>query len=344
MKNGDGPVAGPACIYIVSCGHSGSTLLEVLLGRHRQVAAAGEAANFSLQCLRDESTKWPGKCSCGARPADCPVWSHVLARIEAEYGVNMRERPLDFRVSDIGLEEEYRGRAFRRMPFTRARRAFWRALRYEQYTGGALASTLCGVYRPQRRWAENRAFVLRGLAEVSNVSTVIDSSKDPLDMRDLYAYSGLPMKVLFLTRDCRGNVWSALRRGVYRGRAREQAINLAAREWVTFNARIRRLLEGMRREDWMHVRYEDLCKDPQGTLRSAFEFAGLDDDPSVLDEREHIAHTIAGNRIRFTNRQATISEDSAWRDNLQPADLDLIARIAAPLAQTFGYVGLEPNG
>jgi hypothetical protein len=328
---------GAVCLYVASRGHSGSTILEVLLGRHREIAAGGEVANFALQCYRDGDTSWRGECSCGARPFDCPVWGQVIAAVEAEYHVNMRQNPFAFRLSDVGLEEEFRGRrAPFRVPFSFSRRVFWRYLRYQQYTSNHALATLLRGYRPQAEWAMRRGFVLSKLAEIQGRNAIIDSSKDPLDMRDLYEHSSMPVKILFLTRDCRGNVFSFIKRhGLKYGR--EGTIKRAARDWVAVNSRISQLLEGIGRSDWMHLRYEDLCRNPAKVLASVFDFMNLPDDPSILDDREHLEHSIAGNKIRFSNKQALIKEDTAWQEHFEKSDLELIARISSPLAQRLGY-------
>jgi hypothetical protein len=111
----------------------------------------------------------------------------------------------------------------------------------------------------------------------------------------------------------------------------------AAREWVAVNSRIRTLLEGVARQDWLHVQYEELCRAPEATLRSIFEFIGLPNDPTVLEDRVHVAHTIAGNRIRLSNTRAAIHEDMGWHEHLGEAELRTIAAIAGPLARSLGY-------
>jgi hypothetical protein len=327
----------PTCIYIASRGHSGSTLLEVLLGRHPQIASAGEVANLGLQCLRDGQTSWRGQCGCGERPFDCPIWGRVLERIEDEYGFDMRTQPLAFKISDVGLEEEHRSKAFRRLPFVWARNAFWRMLRQQQYAGSPLLAKLSRFYEPQREWAANRSFVLKTLAQIRSVTAVVDSSKDPLGMRDMYDFAPLPVKILFLTRDCRGNVWSFAKRNGYLQHRRRETLSRAARDWVAVNGRIRQLLDGVAPQDWMQVQYEELCRDSRATLRTIFEFIGVANDDSVLEDREHLEHTIAGNRIRLSNTRANIAEDTAWEKHLDRDDLAAIAKIAAPLARTFGY-------
>ncbi len=64
-------------VYIGGYGHSGSTMLEYLLTASPEVLACGEVASV----LRDRSRK--GKCTCGRRVKECPVWGPIFAAPEA---------------------------------------------------------------------------------------------------------------------------------------------------------------------------------------------------------------------------------------------------------------------
>jgi hypothetical protein len=63
-------------VYIGGYGHSGSTLLEYLLAASPKVIACGEVASV----LRDRLPK--GKCTCGRRVKECPVWGPIFAAPE----------------------------------------------------------------------------------------------------------------------------------------------------------------------------------------------------------------------------------------------------------------------
>ena len=66
-------------IYIESLGHSGTTLLDVLLNAHSKIASAGELKKLH-EFLPDEKRR----CTCGATPINtCEFWSKVLKELEA---------------------------------------------------------------------------------------------------------------------------------------------------------------------------------------------------------------------------------------------------------------------
>ncbi|HLT90025.1 MAG TPA: sulfotransferase [Woeseiaceae bacterium] len=330
----------PVYLYISSRGHSGSTFLSMLLARHPQVAAVGELAHLPLQVARDEKASWIGRCSCGERPFDCTFWGPVLREIGQEQGVDLEARPFGWRISDVGLEEEHRAAAPLRVPLVWARNRFWRLIRYGQYMLPAPLALPFMPYQPQRKWGRNRAILVEKIARAFKVDAVVDASKDPLDMIDVYRHAPLPVKIIYLTRDCRGNVWSMLKR-LLPGETRESRLVSAANEWRSVNGRIWRLIRDVPQDAWLHVKYEDICRQPSVELNRIFEFAGLEpiDVTAAISESavDRHAHTIGGNRVRFTSDAIRIREDQAWRENLTPDELAVIDRISGPLARELGY-------
>lgn len=331
----------PVYIYIAARGHSGSTLLTLLLARHPQVVAVGELANLPLQLARDETTKWVGECSCGERPLACPMWGTVLGRIEASEGVDLNADPFSWRISDIDMEEEYRDKAPLRSPFVWARNRLWRAVRYAQYYAPRFLRPLLGIYRPQKTWGRNRSTLATEIAKENGVDAIVDASKDPLDMLDVYENATMPVKVIHLTRDARGNIFSMIKK-LKPDDPREGPVTRASHEWVKVNQRIWELAQQVPAADYLHVRYEEICRDPEGTMQRLFEFVGLEPHDVVSSQDDAAGdsdqgHTIGGNKIRFTSEKLHIREDFRWRENLTEDDLAIVRRIAGPMSDTLGH-------
>ncbi len=326
----------PIYVYIAGRGHSGSTLLTLLLGRHERISSMGEVANLSLQCYRDHRTRWPGLCSCGERPFDCPVWSTVIDDIKRDHGKDLQSAPFSWRVSDVGLEEEFRRKAIWRTPVFWASNKAWRTLRHLQYSHVPVFSPMARAWRPQTVWVENRCYVGERIAAYFGTDAVVDASKDYLGMRDIAGYSPLPVRILFMTRDPRGNVWSSAKRArssIERGLAVRKGIQ----DWNVVNGRAFRLLQDVPQSRWMHLRYEDLCREPQDVLRRVMEFIGLPYSDAMLDGDDDNQHTIAGNKIRLSKSRLEIREDFAWRDNLVDEELQKIRESCSALADHLGY-------
>ncbi len=62
-------------VAIMSCGHSGSTLLDLLLGVHPKIVGLGELAN-SLN--KKSKNLINTTCSCGERITNCNFWSKII--------------------------------------------------------------------------------------------------------------------------------------------------------------------------------------------------------------------------------------------------------------------------
>jgi hypothetical protein len=66
-------------IYITGQGHSGSTLLDLIIGSHSDVVSVGEIKPKSLHYLDDAKSN--KKCICGSRIRDCDFWNGVTSRL-----------------------------------------------------------------------------------------------------------------------------------------------------------------------------------------------------------------------------------------------------------------------
>jgi len=75
-------------IYILSLGHSGSTLLDLLLSYHDKVIGLGEV--YSVIGDKDSNLEQTEDiCSCGKQMSKCPVWSYSINKEGAEAGKNL---------------------------------------------------------------------------------------------------------------------------------------------------------------------------------------------------------------------------------------------------------------
>ena len=62
-------------LYIMSRPHSGSTILDILMGNSASVESVGQ--------LVSDMGKLDNPCACGATIRDCPFWQEVRAEVEA---------------------------------------------------------------------------------------------------------------------------------------------------------------------------------------------------------------------------------------------------------------------
>lgn len=62
-------------IYITSLSHSGSTLLNLLLGRHPKIIGLGETNNSIRKINKEQNI-----CTCGSSAFECEIWGEVLRK------------------------------------------------------------------------------------------------------------------------------------------------------------------------------------------------------------------------------------------------------------------------
>ncbi len=66
-------------IYIAGLGHSGSTILDLILGCHSDIVGLGEIMPFIRR--KDRTPDLNSTCSCGKKGYDCYFWSEVEKHI-----------------------------------------------------------------------------------------------------------------------------------------------------------------------------------------------------------------------------------------------------------------------
>ena len=59
-------------LYIAGNGHSGSTLLDIIIGSSPDIFSAGELTFITRDSIFEEY------CSCGCLIKECPVWSKIV--------------------------------------------------------------------------------------------------------------------------------------------------------------------------------------------------------------------------------------------------------------------------
>lgn len=90
-------------IYILSSGHSGSTLLDLILGSHSKIESAGEIFRFgdfmSLNSKRPDNKRI---CTCGVHVNECNFWNLICAELKNSFGENAIEQKFgNERESDV---------------------------------------------------------------------------------------------------------------------------------------------------------------------------------------------------------------------------------------------------
>ena len=153
-------------IYIAGNGHSGSTLLDIILGSNEGCFSAGELTFICRDTIMEEY------CSCKSKIPDCLVWSEVIKIWESEREISY---------------EKYKELRFR---FERNKTTF---------------RTLYNRFLPSeafRQYCYATLKLFQAIQKVTGSSVVIDSSKSPQRIAVLSKI--LDVKVLHICRDFTG--------------------------------------------------------------------------------------------------------------------------------------------
>lgn len=301
--------------FICAAGHSGSTLLDMLLGSHSRAESIGEVINLPMDLALDSP------CACGRPIQQCDLWPEVVRGLGVDPRLDPYALNLGYTMPTVG---DPALTSPRHRWLTRPRIALaWLQLRHGWPTLGLLTPTFsAGI-------ATTLALYDR-VRERTGKQVIVDSSKHYVRAAALYAAQPERTRIVMLVRDGRGVFYSGLRHGFGRRRS--------VSAWRNHHARTFDLLE--RRvppEHRLAIRYEDLVTDPAGALGRLCGFLDLEYEPAMLDFRAVTHHNVNGNAMKMTSTSA-LRLDEAWRTRLGSEDLAYFERLAGDLNRRLGYV------
>jgi Sulfotransferase family len=138
-----------------------------------------------------------------------------------------------------------------------------------------------------------------------------------------------------LVRDPRAAVASQMRVGLH---SQDAPLAASVTTWLTSVRRVDAFSRRLRPDQLLDVRYEDMVRDPAGTLRRICDFASLREGDAIEEmlTRERTGKFREGWHTLITQPITTATIDS-WRDQLTPAEAALVQRAAAAQFERFGY-------
>jgi hypothetical protein len=298
-------------VYIAGYGRSGTTLLDIALGQHSDIAGAGEVTTLSRHV-------WPRNehCSCGEPASNCPLWGPIgrqwMGNLAAASSM------AKYRRNQENIESIL---SYRRILRILDRQAF-------------------------KTYGEESVRLFEAIKQHSGKQVIVDSSKLPGRALALASIPGIDLFVVHLVRDGRGVAWSLLqgyKRDLKAGLQKEikpkSALRTAVR-WCVVNLVTEALRWKLGRGRYLRVKYEDLVTDPVPTLERIGEMIGLDLSDIALKLRDgepiQPAHQIAGNRLRM-NKSIRLASDETWRTQLPARERAAFDRLGGWLLRRYGY-------
>ena len=314
--NGTGAEAAGSLAYILAASYSGSTLLAMLLGAQADGCTVGE---MRAPDVGDAESYF---CSCGARIKECAFWLRVSAEMAEKGFPGFDITDADLCIHDV--DNRYLDRLLAPLP---------RGPLLEVARDIGLG--LSPAWPAHLRRIQDRNIALVDvLRNITGAKVVVDSSKVAVHLKYLLKAPALRIRILHLLRDGRAVTNSMIGHGLKRS-TRAETVAAAAASWRSNNEGAERLLARLPASQWLQLRYEDLCREPQETLRRLCGFLGMDTEHIVLDFRTRQQHVL-GNDMRLKST-SDIRLDERWRTQLSPEDLAVFEKSAGEMNRQYGY-------
>jgi len=312
-------------VYILSAGHSGSTLLDMIIGSLPGVFSLGEVTFFSWQIYRDGKMCELDQdiCSCGYKFSECSVWKKIINNLSAKVGYNIYTNPYRFDVS-IFRPLEY-GKPYKK--FHKFVRAYYNKLFYKNKFAPDLTPIF---YHYTKKQIYNNLLLFDTIKESFGVSHVVDSSKDLIRLHFLHYVRPQNTKIIVLIRDILGIAGSAVKRN-------EDPLK-AAKMWIRYYNLIINAVNKMFK-NFLLVKYEELASKPRFILNKIAKFLDkeyLSNDSLIkLDTKKY--HLIAGNPMRYKGL-ITIKPDMSWQKLLTSYQIALIKKMGEKIFDRINKV------
>ena len=257
-------------ISVIGSGHCGSTLLDMILGSHSQIAGLGQAekANFGGDKV----------CTCQRDLTKCTFWTAVFDKCKVARSGEYY-RVVRGKLAFLFGTKEYRFRPKKSTPMN------------------------------EEKYALIHKELLQKAADVAGVNIVVDSTKNP-DRLELLMRQGVQYVVVHVVRDGRAVTWSHIKKY---GKGLP-----FMRKWAMSNIKVS--LVCMRNNvQCIRIRYEDLAREPEKTIKRVLEVIGVPYEHSMLKFRSEEQHQASGNRMRLSGSDE-IREDVQWKAALPLKD------------------------
>jgi len=287
-------------IYILSQRYSGSTLLSFLLGTHPDISTIGERRKFYNKSIRPKSNEIQ-TCSCGEKFIDCEYWSAIRSRLlQRVEESNLKTNVTEFR-------------------FFNNRRKHIIADKLYQFTLlYGLPKNLQAFSNKMAKMLDVNRILTEEILDLDGNNAFLDSSKIIDQALYLSQIEEFDFYVIWLSRDPRAQVNSAIK-------YHKWSITDATERWKSEMKNNARVLDGQKM-NYTHLRYEDLCKEPEKEMQRILDFCGLDSDKFSLNFRSQTQH-IMGNGYMRLGKETKIEERKDWQEKLKKEDIALIEKL-----------------
>jgi hypothetical protein len=260
-------------LYIASSTRSGSTLLDYTLGKHANVVGIGEYCNIYGHYVKEG----PGN----AWDWKCSCGQTVdqcefWSELFLNHEGQFEMKPTIYQYSLLTF-----------LKFWIGGKSYLKSNKRTKHLVEKYFDTQENIYRKH-----------------PEISLIVDSSKDPFHLLLYLTLNHNKLKVIHLIRDGRAVVHSMTRTS--------RSFSKCVLSWFSINLLIE-LIKIKFRQNFITIKYEDFCRDPEAVLSSISSFV----DVELIDDnnKEPIIHNICGSPHRFKFKNAEIRLDERYKNN-----------------------------
>lgn len=305
-------------IYIASTGRSGSTLLDMLLGSHSQIATAGEIQILPHEIIQ----KGFMPCGCGKAIPECSFWQEVIDRV----------RPLEQPQPQIH--------------YFREKHNAGKTLRWKHLLEFNFQKILKLKQNEIDIYGENNYQLFKNFLDITEESNnvrpnwIVDASKDPYRLLWLSQSNLFNIKILHLVKNPKAFAYSMTRRIITDKTTKDQAYKLTIQKtfsWLIHNHLFSKISQNyIDKNNYLLVNYEGLASEPEKTFNRILQFVDCEPEGNFEEDfKSNTIHTIAGNPMRYKPRKIVL--DEAWKKYLPSLHQKTVDLIAASSKAKYGY-------
>jgi hypothetical protein len=265
------------------------------------------------------------KCSCGQDILACQFWNDIIDRLEQVLGKNIRQAPYSLHLgypNPAIIKDRIHSSIHYKL-----KRKILLGLRYCQLRYNVSIPSV--LLKPVTIAIENNILLYNSVLDLAQKEIIVDSSKDYLKGCGIYLSHPENTKIILLSRDGRGVLYSNMKRNFDKKRS--------IIRWRNYYSRCLGLIKKhVPDQDIIYVKYEDLVKNPAEEVASICERIGVDFEQTMLDFTSHVHHITNGNDMRFS-KSSEIRADFAWHEKLNSDDYRDFENIAGEVNSALGY-------
>lgn len=294
-------------IFIISAGHSGSTLLTKLLGQQNGIFGGSELVNYSNDSVRSEISY----CSCKVPYKNCKFWSEIAKK------------------NDIDNLQLFSILKKSKLPYLKLLVTIFFNWKFSSKIINKNISAYHALYR--------------SIFQLDNSEIIVDASKSFFNALILASQMEYESNFIFLKRDGRAVLNSYLKSHYYVDidgvKTKNKRVNFddkgVVEYWVKQNI-LGLILKFVRYRKTTTIKYENLINDTDNQLDKLSNAIDVDFDHNILKFSEE-DHLFEGNSSRMNTKKIKRIDLEKWRSGLSVEQLRKFDWKARTLNFLLGY-------